>query len=177
MHTRRLVRTLACALLLQVSSTSAFADQVTVTRVREDRAKGHLVIGGSDFEKGVQVVLDTTFLKVVGITRSELRVELPNVPAGNYRLYVVPRRGPVGRFIATLGTSSGTENGQPGSQGPAGPMGPMGPMGLMGPQGFTGATGATGAAGAQGLQGPAGPAGPQGLQRLAGLAGLAGTPG
>ena len=152
MPTRRLVQTLACAVALQAfTSTTAIADQATVTSVREDVAKGQLVIGGSNFEKGVQVVLNTTFLKVVSLTRSELRVERPDVAPGSYRLFVVPRRGGVARFIAMLGGSgNGTGPGQPG---PAGPAGPMGPQGLPG---------APGPAGAPGAVGPMGPVGPQG---------------
>ena len=148
--TRRFVQTLACAVALQAfASTTAIADQPAVTSVREDLARGQLVIGGTHFEKGVQVVLNTTFLKVVALTQSELRVERPDVAPGSYRLFVVPRRGAVARFIAAL-AGPATGNGQ------AGPPGPMGPQGLPGSPGPAGAPGGVGAQGPQGPQGPRG---------------------
>ncbi len=165
MPTRRFVQTLACAVALQAfASTTAIADQPAVTSVREDLARGQLVIGGTHFEKGVQVVLNTTFLKVVALTRSELRVERPDVAPGSYRLFVVPRRGAVARFIATL-AGPATGNGQ------AGPPGPMGPQGLPGSPGPAGAPGGVGA------EGPQGPQGPRGLQGSRGETGPAGTAG
>jgi hypothetical protein len=164
MQSRIIVRSLACAALMQaLTLTAASADQMAVTSVREDHGKGQLVIAGSGFSSGVRVVLNDTTLKVVGIKASEIRVERPAVEPGNYRLYVVPRRGLMRGFIATLGSAGGA-----GVPGPPGPPGPMGPMGLMG---LPGAPGAPGAMGPAGPVGPAGPQGPQGAQGVAGPAG------
>jgi len=162
--------TLACALALQaLSATPASAGVATISSVRHDLAGKKLVIRGSGFEKGAQVVLETTFLKVTALGRSEITVDLPALAPGNYRLYVVPRRGPVARFIVTVPAPAGGPGG-PGTPGPAGPAGPVGPMGPMGPTGPAGARGATGPAGPQGQPGevgPAGPAGPGGMTVLA----------
>jgi hypothetical protein len=167
---------LVCAVTLQaLSATPASADVATISSVRHDGA-GKLVIRGSGFEKGAQVVLETTFLKVTALGRSEIAVELPDLKPGNYRLYVVQRRGPVARFIATIaGPASGP--GGPGVPGPPGPAGPMGPMGLQGPQGPAGAPGVAGPAGAMGPMGPAGPAGAAGVAGPVGPAGPAGVAG
>jgi hypothetical protein len=172
--------TVVCAVVLQMLSVApAAADVVTISSVRHDASAKQLVIRGTGFEKGAQVVLEATFLKVVALGRSELKVELPSVAPGNYRLYVVQRRGPVARFIATVGGSGGGSGvpGPPGPAGPMGPTGPMGPMGLMGPQGVAGPAGAAGAAGAVGPAGPTGPAGAAGARGATGAQGPAGVPG
>ncbi|MGD9902457.1 MAG: IPT/TIG domain-containing protein [Vicinamibacterales bacterium] len=167
---------LACAVALQaVLATPVSADVAVVSSVRHDVAGKKLVIRGAGFDKGAQVVLETTFLKVTALTRHEITVELPAVAPGNYRLYVVQRRGPVARFIATVSPPAGASGGAgvPGPPGPTGPMGPMGPMGPSGPQGVAGPAGPQGPQGLQGVQGlpgdagPAGPAGPGGMTVLA----------
>ncbi len=183
---------LVCAVTLQaLSATPASADVATISSVRHDVAGRKLLIHGSGFEKGAQVVLEATFLKVTALSRFDIAVEVPDLKPGNYRLYVVQRRGPVARFIATIaGPASGPGGpGVPGPPGPAGPMGPMGlqgpagaqgaagPAGVMGPMGLMGLAGPAGAPGVAGPRGSAGPAGPQGLPGPQGAPGLRGDPG
>jgi hypothetical protein len=165
---------LVCALAVQAfSAAPAAADVATISSVRHDAAGKKLLIRGSGFERGAQVVIETTFLKVIALGRSEIIAELPDLVPGNYRLYVVQRRGPVARFIATISAPGGG----PGVPGPPGPAGPMGPMGPAGPQGVAGPSGPAGPAGAMGPAGPAGPMGPMGATGPAGPTGPAGVAG
>ncbi|MGE0359160.1 MAG: hypothetical protein AB7H93_00190 [Vicinamibacterales bacterium] len=168
---------LVCALAVQaLSAAPAAADVATISSVRHDAAGKKLLIRGSGFAKGAQVVLETTFLKVTALGRSEIAVDLPALAPGNYRLYVVQRRGPVARFIATLSAPAGGPGG-PGVPGPPGPAGPMGPMGPMGPAGAPGAAGPAGPAGPAGAMGPVGPPGPVGPVGATGAAGPMGPAG
>jgi Collagen triple helix repeat (20 copies) len=148
---------------------SSAAQEFRVTSTRLDPATGQLVVVGTGFRPGVEVVLNGGRLRVLSLLSHEIRAELPTLLPGSYRLEVEQRRGGTQRFVVTLGLGgTGTGTGTPGPAGPQGPQGPMGPQGPAGAQGLRGVAGPAGANGA------AGPQGPQGLQGVAGPAGSSG---
>jgi len=158
---------------------SAAAQAFSLTSTREDPASGQLVIVGSGFRPGIDVVLNGARLRVLAVLSHEIRAELPTLLPGSYRLVVDQRRGGTQRFVVTLGTGTSVP-------GPAGPQGPMGPQGAAGPQGLrglngpggvSGPAGAAGSAGASGVAGPAGPIGPAGIAGAPGAVGLQGLQG
>lgn len=133
-------------------SVAADAQPVSISAAHPDTAAGVLTINGDGFGSGMWASIDDQEVKILSVTAHQLRVSLPTLTPGSYRLAVRRwyGRGDVARFIVVIGGGSGTQ----GPAGPAGPTGPMGPMGPMGPQGVAGPTGAQGP---QGTQGPAGP--------------------
>jgi hypothetical protein len=180
MNIRVVVRCLACLFALQAwASPSLHAQPVSVSGVRDEATEGQLVVVGRGFYGGMRVGIDAgtlTALPVISIKPAEIRVKRPALPPGNYQLYVAPPRGPVERFIVTLGGGS-AGGGVPGPPGPPGAAGPAGPTGPAGPAGPAGVAGPAGPAGATGATGPAGPAGPAGATGPAGPEGPAGPQG
>ena len=163
-------------------SRPAAADSLSVESAHPNTAAGQLVIDGSGFRPGLYVSVNDVELKVLSVNAHEIRVALPSLAAGNYRLVVRQWGDDVARFIVTIASGSGSAS-QPGSQGvqgpvgPAGATGPAGPVGPAGPAGRTGPTGPAGLQGLQGIQGPSGPDGSQGIQGLKGDQGPAGPAG
>ena len=162
------------------AAQSAVAQEFRVTSTRQDPATGQLVVVGTGFRSGVEVVLNGGRLRVLSLSGHEIRTELPTLLPGSYRLEVEQRRGGTQHFVVTLGIGAGTGTGVPGPPGPPGPIGPqglMGPQGPAGAQGLRGLAGPAGANGAAGLPGPAGPAGVAGPAGAMGPAGPTGAPG
>ncbi len=136
-------------------ANAASADDLSVQSARRDASTGQLVIDGRWFGPGVRVTLNGADLKIVSLHPRELRVVLPKLDPGSYRLSVRYRRDEAWFTLAILATGGATG----GTTGPAGPAGPIGPAGQAGPQGLQGVPGPAGPQGAKGETGPAGSAG------------------
>lgn len=139
---------LGAALALTICASPAMAkdpppkvDAVSVTFGSPDT----LVILGENFEfdPPLEVTLGDfgSPLVIVSSTATELVVELPGVPAGDYLLTVATTKA-AAEYDLTIGAV-----GPQGEQGPQGDPGPAGPQGPQGPQGPSGPTGPEGPAG------------------------------
>ena len=145
---RVILMSLASLSTVVLLAQPASADWLAVTSAHP--AAGVLVIDGYGFRHDVTVSVNDVELKVLSVSLREIKVALPSLAPGTYRLAVRQWRNEVARFVVAIG-----ESGPQGPQGSAGPMGPVGPRGVTGP---------AGPLGPQGLQGPKGDKGDKGDQ-------------
>ena len=100
-------------------SRPAAADSLSVVSAHPNTAAGVLVIDGSGFKPGLHVSVNGVELKVLSVNAHEIRVALPPLAPGSYRMVVRQWRDDVARFIVAIGGGSGY----------------AGPQGLQGLQG------------------------------------------
>lgn len=136
-------------------SSSVRADDTSIRSAHPSVAAGQLVIDGSGFKTGVHVWLNGSELKLLSVKPNEIRVKLPELDPGNYRLILEHWKderwsGQPRSFIVTIGSGGSGSPGPAGPQGPAGLPGPAGPRGAQGPQGATGPQGPKGDPGSAG---------------------------
>lgn len=147
--------------LLVLAAPALAVVPVEIVEVFVDHDEELIYVLDGNFGANPSATLGDVELEILEPSNNMFTAPLPDLPPGDYRLYVM-RKGLLGvlsqdEFEVTLG-AMGLE-GLPGPQGEQGEVGPQGPPGPDGPQGVTGNTGATGPPGPQGDTGPEGPAG------------------
>jgi hypothetical protein len=133
--------TAAFVIVLPPPTVSAQSRQsLSIVAARPDVASKTIVIDGVGFRSGLSVSIDNVQVRVISVTASQIRAELPALPPGSYRLAVGQGdRDDEARFIVTIGAAGATgPTGLAGLVGPAGAVGPAGPTGPQGPQGAPG---------------------------------------
>jgi hypothetical protein len=151
--------------LVLLSFSSAFAQQLVIKSAIPDHSVGTLFISGENFGSAPDVEINGLDAPVVSSSPQLLLVQVPaSVVAqpGSYLLKVLRGKREQERdvFALTVGAV-----GPEGEQGPQGPEGPKGDSGEPGPAGF------------EGPRGPEGPIGPRGEPGLVGPQGIPGPQG
>jgi hypothetical protein len=143
-------RLLGAFLILLLSCSAAFAQQLVIRSAVPDSTAGTLFIAGQNFGASPTVEIDAIPVVVRSSSPELLLVDVPAsvlAQPGSYLLSVRKGKRDVDRdvFAVTIG-----------AVGPKGDSGLQGERGLQGPAGADGARGPEGPAGSQGERGPQG---------------------